>query len=264
MEHTFVICAYKESPYLEECILSLLNQTVKSKIMIATSTMNELISGLAEKYEVELYENTGESGITQDWNFALSKVETKFATIAHQDDTYEATYTEELLKAIGDVKKPLIAFSDYFELRNGIQVYDERILKIKRMMLIPLKIRAFSGSKFVRRRVLSLGDPIACPAVTFNLDELEQPIFVNHFRSCEDWEAWERISKMKGEFVYVPKPLMSHRIHEDSATTAIIQDNARVEENYIMYRKFWPKGIAKLINHFYTKSEKSNVLDEEK
>ena len=27
--HTFVICAYQESAYLEECILSVLKQTVK-------------------------------------------------------------------------------------------------------------------------------------------------------------------------------------------------------------------------------------------
>ena len=60
--------------------------------------------------------------------------------------------------------------------------------------------------------------------------------------------------------IYINEPLMCHRIHEESATTAIIHDNARVQENYIMYCKFWPKPIAKLINHFYTKSEKSNEI----
>ena len=34
--HTFAICAYKESQYLEECIKSLQNQTVKSNIIMAT------------------------------------------------------------------------------------------------------------------------------------------------------------------------------------------------------------------------------------
>ena len=105
-----------------------------------------------------------------------------------------------------------------------------------------------------------MGDPICCPAVTFCLDYVKRPIFSHGFRSCEDWEAWEKISKLKGSFVYVPKPLMSHRIHEESATTAIIQDNARAEENYIMFCKFWPKCIAKVINKFYNKSEKSNEL----
>ena len=30
IKHTFVICAYKESPYLEECIKSLKHQKTKS------------------------------------------------------------------------------------------------------------------------------------------------------------------------------------------------------------------------------------------
>ena len=33
MIHTFVILAYKESEYLESCINSVINQSVKSKIM---------------------------------------------------------------------------------------------------------------------------------------------------------------------------------------------------------------------------------------
>lgn len=257
--HTFVICAYKESEYLEECIRSLKDQVVKSNIIMETSTPNEYISKLSEKYEIPLYINPN-GGITQDWNFGLSKIETKYATIAHQDDIYEPEYSKKILEAFESSKKSLIAFSDYGEVRDGVKVTDTQMLNIKRLMLMPLRVRAFKGSKFVRRRILSLGDPISCPAVSFNLERLERPIFKDGFRSCEDWEAWEMISRMEGDFLYVSEPLMYHRIHEESATTAIIQDNARVEENYIMYCKFWPKPIAKLINKFYTKSEDSNSL----
>lgn len=41
--HTFVICAYKESKYLEECIESLEKQIVKSNIIMCTSTPNDYI-----------------------------------------------------------------------------------------------------------------------------------------------------------------------------------------------------------------------------
>ena len=51
-DHTFAICAYKESPYLEECIKSLKNQTIKSNILIATSTPNDYIKGIADKYAI--------------------------------------------------------------------------------------------------------------------------------------------------------------------------------------------------------------------
>lgn len=258
--HTFVICAYKKSPFLEECIQSILKQSVKSNVLLATSTPNEYISKLAEKYGIEVRVNDGEKGITQDWNFALSQVKTKYATIAHQDDVYEPKYLELVMERIKRCKKPLIVFTDYCELRNGEKVAENTMLKVKRMMLLPLRIRCFENSKFVRRRVLSMGDPICCPSVTFCLENLELPIFQHGFRSCEDWEAWEKLSCLKGAFCYISEPLMCHRIHEESATTAIINDNARNKENYIMFCKFWPKWVARLINRFYAKSEKSNEL----
>lgn len=260
MEHSYVICAYKESEYLERCIRSLKKQSVKSDILMATSTPNEHIKGLAAKYSIPLYINTGMPGITQDWNFALSQVNTRYATIAHQDDIYEKNYTECMLRRVKKSKKPIIAFSDYYEIRNGKKVYNTKMLMIKRIMLLPLRIKAFAGSRFVRRRVLSIGDPIPCPSVMFCLDNVDRPVFRDGFRSCEDWEAWEMLSRQKGDFLYIAKPLMSHRIHAASATTAIIGDNARVDENYIMYCKFWPKPVARLINRFYTASEKSNEL----
>ena len=61
-KHTFVICAYKESRYLEECIISLKKQTVKSEILMVTSTPNAFISGMAEKYNIPLIVNEGEIG----------------------------------------------------------------------------------------------------------------------------------------------------------------------------------------------------------
>jgi len=53
--HTFVICAYKESEHLEKCIKSLQKQTLKTNIKMVTSTPNDHIRGLAEKYGIELF-----------------------------------------------------------------------------------------------------------------------------------------------------------------------------------------------------------------
>ena len=54
-DHTFVVCAYKESMYLEECILSLKRQSVKSNIIMVTSTENDFIKDIAQKYHIELF-----------------------------------------------------------------------------------------------------------------------------------------------------------------------------------------------------------------
>lgn len=264
MKHVFVICAYKESPYLEECINSLIRQTKKSNIIIVTSTPNPYIHNMANKYEIDYYVNEGQGGITQDWNFgykcALEKYHSDYITIAHQDDFYEAEYLATVLKEAEKALHPLIVFGNYYEIRNGCKVYKNRLLKIKRLMLTPLRIKILQKSKWVRRRILSLGSPICCPSVTFTTNNLPDVIFENHYRACEDWEAWEKISKLNGEFIYIPQLVMGHRIHEDSETTAAIVDNKRTEEEFEMFCKFWPQSIAKLILRQYSKGQQSNQL----
>ena len=112
----------------------------------------------------------------------------------------------------------------------------------------------------MRRRVLSLCNPICCPAVTYVRDNLPQDIFAIHFKSNVDWESWERISRMKGSFCYVHQPLMGHRIHEESTTTAVIgASNGRSQEDLEMYLKFWPRPIAELLNRLYSGAQKGNA-----
>ena len=138
-DHTFAVCAYGESPYLEECVRSLLDQNVKSRILIATSTPNARIIGTAEKYGLTLHINNGEKGLAGDWNFAYRSAETPLVTLAHQDDRYCENYTEDVLSALNRCRHPLIAFTDYNELRRGRIVSSNRLLKIKRLMLFPLR-----------------------------------------------------------------------------------------------------------------------------
>ncbi len=260
MTHTFAICAYKESSYLEDCIKSVLKQKVKSNILIATSTPNEHIKGLAEKYGLPLYINEGEKGITGDWNFAYSCADTDLITITHQDDIYLPAYTEELLKAVDRCKDPIIYFTDYMELRDGKKVTTNKLLKIKRIMLMPLIPGFARRSRFIRRRVLSMGNPICCPSVTFYRKTCGEKPFDSGFKASCDWQAWEKLSKLKGSFYYRAKPLMCHRIHEESETSHVLSDTGRTSEDLQMYEKFWPKPIANFLAKKYSKSEESNNL----
>ena len=261
-KHTFAICAYKESPFLEECICSLKNQTKQSNIIMVTSTPNEHIEKMAQKYQIPLYVNKREKGITQDWNFAYRKADAELVTIAHQDDVYLPEYSEEIMKMIGKNSKPLIAFTNYGELREGRPVLKNKLLQVKRILLFPLKFSFLQKSVFVRRRILSLGCPICCPAVTFVKRNLPEKVFQPGYRSAEDWEAWEKISKIKGSFLYTKKIGMYHRIHEESETSIILGDHARNEEDFQMFCKFWPTPIARLLAKLYSSSEKSNELQE--
>lgn len=260
VNHTFVVCAYGESAYLEQCILSLKAQTVPSHILLSTATPNALISSLAEKYGLPLFINTGEKGISADWNFAVSHAETPYLTIAHQDDIYEPTYAQEMI-ALMQKKKTLLAFSGYFEIREGERVYKNKLLSVKKKLNALLG--AFPRCRFMRRRVLSIGNSICCPAVTYRTELFKTFAFDKKYRFVCDWDAWERLSRLKGAFRYTKKPLMGHRIHEESATTALTNSSRRGEEEKEMFSRFHPAFIVKLLMRSYSKSAESNSLTEE-
>ena len=93
--HTFVVLAYKESEYLEDCIKSVLNQKYSSKVVIATSTPNDFIKNIANKYSLKILVNPNPGqGIGYDFDFAISCGKTKLTTVAHQDDIYDYEYSD--------------------------------------------------------------------------------------------------------------------------------------------------------------------------
>lgn len=257
-DHTFVVCAYKQSEFLDACVASLLSQTVPTNVIVATSTPNELIESVCLRYGLVLHIGDHKSGIAQDWNYALSCARTPLVTIAHQDDIYYPSYTKGMLGALNDAADPLIYFSNYSELRGSDVIDYNTLLRIKRIMLSPLRVRSLRRSKFVRRRILSLGSPICCPAVTYVTDGLNGFRFLENYKCDLDWQSWEIISRMKGSFVYDDHIRMSHRVHAGSETTALIEDNTRGAEDLEMFRLFWPDPIARFISKFYAISQLSN------
>ena len=258
-DHTWVICAYRESEYLEECIRSLKAQTVQSGIRIVTSTPNGHISALAAQYGLEVTVNRGEAGIGGDWNFGLDNGETELITLAHQDDVYEERYTEEMLRRMNRAREPILYFSDYGEIRDGQKVRNNRLLRVKRLMLIPTRL--FPGARWARRLSLRFGNPIPCPAVTYRKSVMAGERFGTRFQSNLDWEMTDRLSRRKGSFVSSPKIRMYHRIHEGSTTSEVLGENRRSREDYEMMRKFWPEGIARALSRAYASSEKSNQTE---
>ncbi|GMO45802.1 MAG: hypothetical protein Ta2G_00770 [Termitinemataceae bacterium] len=260
-DHAFVICAYQESPYLEECIQSLLSQTNKSSVLISTSTPNDFIIRLSEQYEIPLFISPEKRGITFDWDFAYAQTDKKLVTIAHQDDFYEPDYLDYVLKSVNKVPDALILYTDYYELRGDDKRHSNRLLTIKRIMNFSLRFHIFQRVKAIRRIILAFGNPICCPSVTFVKEHLpKQPLFDNHYKNSMDYKAWSVFSKRDGAFVYCPKRLMGHRIYAESTTTANIQDNSRSKEDFEILCDFWPRIFAKLIFFFYKQAEKSNQV----
>ena len=257
-DHTFAICAYKESPYLRECVSSLVNQTEKSQIIVCTSTPNAYINEVCQEFELTLHISSKKSGIARDWNFAMACAKTPLVTIAHQDDVYKPTYLESALFHLNGAENPLLFFSGYSELRDGAECVSNTLLNVKRLMLKPLENKKRSSSVRARRTILAFGDPIGCPSITYVTPKLSLPLFMEDYFGSLDWQMLEEVSKLQGDFVYDPSVQMSHRIHGGSETSSLIECNLRSEEDYDMFCKFWPAPIARFLSKAYSLSQKSN------
>lgn len=256
-----MICAYKENPYLEDCIKSIMAQTVRGVVKISTSTPNAHIQGLAEKYQLSLVVNQGVGDNVGNFNFAYSQAETALVTLCHQDDYYCPNYLEQILFLANRSKNPLIFFTEYFEDRDGVRVENSKLLRVKRMMNFPLRFLPLWKSKWVRRRILSMGNSICCPAVTFCKNALPTIPFSRGYINGCDWQTWIDLSSLDGDFVYSPKPLMTHRIWTGSTTTELIGNSTRANEDLEIFQKFWPTPIAKLLAGIYGSAQKSNSLE---
>lgn len=253
LEHTFAIVVYKDSEFLESCINSILNQTIKSKILICTSTPTDFNKSISIKYNIDFIVNpNGNNGIGSDWNFALQQVKTKFSTIAHQDDLYEKEFTEIVVNKIKrNEEKCLIVFTNYFEIIKNKKRGFSILIFIKTLLLAPFLIKPTIQCKFLKKISLSFGDPICCPSVTFNLQNLSNFNFSEKYHFILDWDAWFKLAKENGSFIYVNKKLMLHRIHGKSETSKLIESGIRIEEERTMLRMIWGNKLGVFLSFFY-------------
>ena len=258
VKHTFVVLAYKKSEHLELCIKSVLNQTYKSDVVIATSTPNKYIEKLAKKYNLKIKVNKEKKGIAHDFNFAVKCVNSGVVTIAHQDDIYGKDYSYNIMKQYKKYPKSSILFTDYYEIKNHKKEFSNVNLFIKRILLLPIRIKTLSSNKFLKRQILRFGNSICCPAVSFVRKNIPDNVFICNLKCNVDWYTWELLSRQKGNFIYISKKLMGHRIDEATTTTKIINEGIRTKEDLEILTKFWPKSIAKIINRVYKQSEKNN------
>jgi hypothetical protein len=220
-----------------------------------TSTKNNLIDSLCQKYGIEQFNKKG-GGIGKDWNNALSFVKTKYATIVHQDDIYLPTYGDEIIETFEKKKEINITFSDYEENDKEGNIRDRGVnLKIKTIGLNLMMLMPF---KKYQRRIYAFGNFICCPAVSYNMERLSTFKFNEDMKMAVDWDAWERIMDLPGNISFIPKKLMYHRIHQESETTVNTISHIREKEEYEMYRRYWGKPIAKFLMKFYINNQKSN------
>lgn len=253
MLHSFIIPAFGESKYLQECIRSLQEQSENSEIIITTSTPNDFIQNTAVKFGIKLIINRKRESIAEDWNFAFRTASTRYVTLAHQDDYYHSDYVKYNLEKAEHNNDVAIQFSDYSEKRNEVTVVNSMKVRIKKILLF-LFMLSKNGykSKFIKKAMLSFGCPICCPSVFYNREHLRDFVFDSTFQINTDWDAWIRMSGMGGRFIYIKKKLVVHRVHIDSETSKNLSQ--RKTEDRRVFSELWFFPLSRIISLIYSLS----------
>lgn len=218
MIHTFVILAYGESDDLEECIKSVVNQSVKSNVVIATSTPNDYIIDLASDYSLGVMVNKSKSNKGRDYNFAINSFDTKLITIAHQDDLYDRNYTKEILSCYKKNPDATIIFTDNYEINNEVKIKKSKKLSQKRYYLYPLKFSFFQKKKYFKLKCLKPEKYICTSSITFVKENINEDIFPTNFKYDNDWQGLIELAKKDTKFVYLKKDLVGYRIDNKNNT----------------------------------------------
>ena len=261
-KHTFVVLAYKESTHLQECLDSLKSQIMTSEILICTSTPCFFLETVAKKNGLKLVVNPKPEGIASDWNFALDQAVTPYVTLAHQDDIYFPQYSTAMVETAETRRDALIIFSNYNEIiDDGNKVFiREKSLNFRIKNIISSLFFRY-GNYLVKNKswFLAFGNPIGCPTVTFKTDNTRGFKFDCRFSVNIDWKAWHDLAQKKGSFLWVKRPLVSHRIHADSETSRGLAENRRQDEDREMFKKFWFSVLVPLIGRCYSLGYRNNT-----
>ncbi|MDR7067977.1 glycosyltransferase involved in cell wall biosynthesis [Pseudoxanthomonas japonensis] len=252
IDHAFVVPAYGDSPYLGECLDSLHRQVLKgSRIVVSSSTPSPYQEEVARRFEAEYSVHGPNRGIGADWNAAVARGGRSWVTIAHQDDVYVPTFVARTMDAASQTPDASMIFTRYSELSEGGVRGRSAMMRVKDVLLeLGFIGRDRIRSESAKLRVLRLGCPIGCPAVTLGPSAMPHA-FREDLRLDVDWEAWIRLAKGSGAFHYLRQELMQHRIHGKSETSAGIRDGRRRTEDIEMFTMMWPKPIARLLARAY-------------
>lgn len=259
-QHTFVVLAYRESPYIEACLQSLRAQTIRSELILSTSTPSSFLNALAQKYELPVVVNPNQQGIAADWSFAYRAAQTPYLTLAHQDDLYLPKYTEQCLTAAQRHPDNLMTFTGYREFVGNAFRRFSLLIVVKQMLLGPFFFSNALHSRRLKMACVSCGNPIACPSVMYHKEVIGEFEFSRDWQFNLDWEAWVRLAQRQGCFVRVTAPLMVHRLHEDSETSRLTMNSQRKIEELRMLQRLLKPPWAKIVAKAYSLGSKLNAV----
>lgn len=215
MKFTIVIPTYNGADYIEEALLSAINQTRKADAIIVSddnSTDNTLDICSRYKDEISIHRNeNGPSGFVEGWNNAIRLVDDGYIAILHQDDLLAPTFLEEAESA-------LLHHPDVKHFFTPCNYIDGEGKVIREPNYCSRNVIRYSGMEYVDA-YRSIGSPHIhrCPGVITHRSIFDHCRYRKEAGHIADDDFFYRVGQYT-DIVGILKPLASYREHGKSET----------------------------------------------
>lgn len=231
---------YNRADYLEEVILSVLNQDYPSiEYIVLDDGSKDNTVDLLKKYTGKLiWESHTNMGETRTVNKGWKMAKGEFVAVVNSDDPLlpgAVSAAVDFMQANPDL---LVAYPDWVMIDPESRIFEEVHLPDYDYIYMLRHHHCVVGpGAFIRRK-------------SFTLTEMRDPSFT----FVADFEYWLRLG-LYGPFGHIPQTLATFRVHPDSAS--ISQKGARMAEEHLrLMDKFYafpglPSGIRGIKSEAY-------------
>jgi glycosyltransferase involved in cell wall biosynthesis len=203
---TIAIPVFERMNFFEEALNSVLNQTVKCKVLVVdNNSSHTFFEEICAKFNVDYFKNSSNIGMFPNWNKCFELAQTEYVMILGDDDILDLNYVSIFQAALKENSDLDIFFSDFELLDNETKAISNH------QHTFPYGYMN-NGEKIVEYGILyRLGFPV----ITAVIKKKKFTGFYSDFHASNDWVwIYENIGKM---VVYGEKSkLLKYRYHKSN------------------------------------------------
>lgn len=227
------IPAYGPSPYLSECIESVLaNGSFISKCTVIDdcSPTSEILETI-EKYSDRVFyvRNQVNLGLAATFQRSFELSESMFTVVMGSDD--------RMLPEYGHVMRQVIEkFPESCLIHPGVMVINEfgiestsSVDHIKRVIAPNVSVTSQMESKKIFSSLL-IGDWMYFPSISWNTKVMKSFPLDSRLRTAVDLDLLVRLCRNDELFVVLPNVIFQYRRHSESVSSQLLLDGSRIAE----------------------------------
>ena len=242
MKFSLIITTYNSENYVEQAIISVLNQTrLPDEIIICDDNSTDNTIKLCEKFNDKLkihINNNGPSGYTNAFNYAFKLGTGDYITILHFDDLIHPLFIETAEKLFQKHSscKFLACKNSYFKTNNDVFKSNSLIESIENS-------EVFTGKEYAHKYLegVTINNNInRCPGSIFHKSLLDKINFRNEAGLLSDDDLFYRVG-LYTDIIYIKQSLVSVRLNEESESGKLdeLKINFEISKSYLFMLLNW-------------------------